>query len=258
MEYEPGFAGEKPVLKESVIKNMGNNNILFCEKDVILADSKIVFNGNNSLIYLSSNKNEYKLNITIHNNQVCFWGRDNYINGTVNIILSEQKHIFIGSSNVFSFGVWMRNADPHLIYDLETKKRTNITQSIFIGDHVWIGQSVMILKGTLIGSGSIIGAMSLVAGNTISSNECWGGVAAKRLKTGVFWDEACVHNYTEQMTQKSEICNKDKYIYSKNMNRMTDFKSIDAQLSDMQTSMDKLDYLIKLVQIDEKDRFAIV
>lgn len=125
------FMGEKPVLKNSVIENMGENNILFCEKNVVLVNSKIDFRGSDSLIYLSSSRCEYKLNIAIHNQQVCFWGRDNYINGIVNVILSEQKHIFIGSDNLFSLGIWMRNADPHLIYDSETKERVNSTQSIY-------------------------------------------------------------------------------------------------------------------------------
>lgn len=83
-------------------------------------------------------------------------------------------------------GIWIRNADPHLIYDINTKKRINNTKSIFIGDHVWLGQSVIILKGTQIASGSIVGAMGLVSETMIPSNECWGGVSAKRIRGGVF------------------------------------------------------------------------
>ena len=65
----------------------------------------------------------------------------------MNVILSEQKHLFIGNDCLLSFGIWVRNADPHLIYDVESHKRVNPTKSIYIGDHVWIGQSAMILKG---------------------------------------------------------------------------------------------------------------
>lgn len=52
------FMGEKPVLKNSVIENMGENNILFCEKNVVLVNSKIDFRGSDSLIYLSSSRCE--------------------------------------------------------------------------------------------------------------------------------------------------------------------------------------------------------
>jgi len=252
------FMGEKPVLKNSVIENMGENNILFCEKNVVLVNSKIDFRGSDSLIYLSSSRCEYKLNIAIHNQQVCFWGRDNYINGIVNVILSEQKHIFIGSDNLFSLGIWMRNADPYLIYDSEMKERVNSTQSIYIGDHVWIGQSVMILKGSKIGSGSIVGAMSLVSGSTIPSNECWGGVPARCLKKGVFWDRECVHGWTEETTNERKKCENDTYIFKQSVNHTIDFEEIDVKLSNKQASLEKLNYLLKLIQTDEKNRFAIM
>ncbi len=258
MEDQNCVIGENPTLKNSVVKFVGKNNILFCEKDVILVNSEIIFNGSNSLIYLSSNKHEYKLGVTINNNQVCFFGKHNYMNGKINIILSEEKHIFIGGDNLLSFGIWMRNADPHLIYDSKTKKRINPTKSIFVGDHVWIGQSALILKGTIIGSGSIVGAMSVVSGITIPSNECWGGVSAKRLKTGVFWEGSCVHSWTELKTQKSQIYEEDTYIYNKNLNNLTSYNEIDIQLSNAKTSNDKLGYILELVQINEKNRFAIL
>ncbi len=170
------FLGEEPILQNSSISFKGKNNILYCEKDVKLVDSKIVFNGNESVVFLGMNRNEYRINISVFNHQVCFWGRNNFINGVVNVVLSEQKHVFIGDDNLFSFGIWIRNADPHLIYDINTKKRTNFSKSIFIGDHVWLGQSSMILKGAQIGSGSIVSAMSVVPDVRIPSNECWGGI----------------------------------------------------------------------------------
>lgn len=252
------FIGEKPTLKNSTVKFVGENNLLYCESGVTLENSKIVFNGSNSLIYLSSNKHEYKLNITINNNQACFFGKDNYINGVINIILSEEKHLFVGSDSLFSFGIWIRNADPHLIYDSSTKKRINPTKSIFIGDHVWIGQSSMIMKGSVIGSGSIMGAMSLVSGNIIPSNECWGGVPARRLKAGIFWEGSCVHRWTKEDTKKKQLYEKDTYIFGKSTNGVAFYDEIDACVSNAGTSADKLNYILEFVQDTEKNRFVIL
>ncbi len=251
------LVGSKPVLKNSSIDFKGKNNIFFCEDNVLLVNSKLVFNGNNSVIYLSSSKYEYKLNLTINNNQVFHMGKDNYINGVMNIILSEQQHIFIGADCLFSTGIWMRNADPHLIYDSQTMQRINPTRSIFLGDHIWLGQSAMILKGTKIGSGSIIGAMSLVPGRTITSNTSWGGNPAVLLKTNVFWDGSCVHEWTDEKTELNQIYENDRYIFSNEQHDSILFEEIERELYELKKAKDKLDYLIILNRNDTKNRFAI-
>ncbi len=252
------FLGEEPILQNSSISFKGKNNILYCEKDVKLVDSKIVFNGNESVVFLGMNRNEYRINISVFNHQVCFWGRNNYINGVVNVVLSEQKHVFIGDDNLFSFGIWIRNADPHLIYDINTKERTNYSKSIFIGDHVWLGQSSMILKGAQIGSGSIVSAMSVVPDVRIPSNECWGGVSAKPLKTGIFWEGSCVHRWTNKETEQRMRYESDAYIFSKNQNNNTNYDVIDNRMSCAESANEKLNFLIQLREIEEKNKFAIV
>ena len=55
-----------------------------------------------------------------------------------------------------------RSADPHIIYDINTKKRINQSKSIFIGDHVWIGANAVILAGKSIGSHSVVAAGAVV------------------------------------------------------------------------------------------------
>lgn len=107
---------------------------------------------------------KYHLNLTIYNNSLIYIGRDNYFNGSLNIIAGEEKDIIIGDNCMISFGSWIRNTDPHLVYDSSTYCRINPSKSVLIGDHVWIGQSCIILKGTVVGSGSILGAGSVVSG----------------------------------------------------------------------------------------------
>ena len=51
----------EPQLINSKISFNGENNVLICEENVVLNGSNINFFGNNSIIYLSSNYNHYKL-----------------------------------------------------------------------------------------------------------------------------------------------------------------------------------------------------
>ena len=80
------------------------------------------------------------------------------------ILSLVRKNIIIGDNCMISFGSWIRNTDPHLVYDSSTYCRINPSKSVLIGDHVWIGQSCIILKGTVVGSGAILGAGSVVSG----------------------------------------------------------------------------------------------
>ena len=133
------FYGELPTINNSTIEFNGKNNILVCEDSVLIENSKIVFNSDNSIIYLSKNTT-YKLKVTTYYNSVLFIGHNNYINNTMTIVLSEEKNVIIGNDCVISLNVWLRTSDAHLLYDIDTKKRINNSKSIYIGDHVWIEQ----------------------------------------------------------------------------------------------------------------------
>jgi acetyltransferase-like isoleucine patch superfamily enzyme len=260
------FIGTVPKMNNSVIKFYGENNILFCEENVSLINTTISFCGSNSIVFLCSNKFDYRLNVSIRNNSAFYMGKNNYMNGLLNVVLSERKHCFIGDSGIISFGIWIRNADPHLIYKTDTKKRINATKSIFIGDHVWIGQSAMILKGTQVDSGSIIGAMSVVAGKKIPQNSSWAGNPCKQVADGVFWDGACVHMWDEEQTKKSQLysdfvsshddVNEDSYIYNYEKDKSIDFDDIDNALSVATSAKSKLEYLQSITANKDKNRFA--
>jgi acetyltransferase-like isoleucine patch superfamily enzyme len=53
---------------------------------------------------------------------------------------------------------------------------------ISIGKNVWIGCHVVILPGVTIGDGAIIAANAVVTSD-VASNEVWGGVPAKKIKS---------------------------------------------------------------------------
>lgn len=170
---------QKSSMDGSKIIFNGSGNILVIEDGVRLDSSTVLFNGSNAVCYLGANKNPYYANLTVNNNSCIFFGRGNYINGKMTLITSEQQNIIIGDDGLFSFGIFIRTADPHLLYDCENCTRINPSKSVFIGDHVWIGQNVLILKGTAVGSGSVIGGAALLSGKSVPSNTVCGGNPAK-------------------------------------------------------------------------------
>lgn len=242
---------------ESEINFHGDNNILYCDKNVCLDRCVLSFFGNNSVIFLNSNKHPYKINVYAYNNSACYIGKNNYFNEAMNILLSEQKHVFFGNDSLFSLDVWMRIADPHLIYDAETKQRKNPSKSIFVGDHVWIGQSAFILKGSQIHSGSIIGAMSVVTGKKIPSNESWAGNPAKKRGENVFWGGLCVNTWTDEETEKYQVFETDAYTYKYSEEEYIAFDEIDEHLSTSRDAKGKFEYLMNFRDNGNKNRFAI-
>jgi len=249
----------KPKLTNSKIIFRGKGNLLYCDNESVhLVNSNIEFNGNDTIIFLCKNRFNYILNAIVYNNSVLFFGRDNYFNNKLNIIISEQKNVIVGEGCLFSFDCWFRTADPHLIYDSFTKKRVNPSKSIYIGDHVWIGQHAFILKGTQIGSGSIIGGMSLVSGKKIESNSSYAGNPARKVGESIFYTSDSVHAFTESETRSHDVFESDEFIYSYNQNEALPFSSIEKSLTEFKLASEKLDFLIENLQMNRnKNRFFI-
>lgn len=250
--------GTKVSFAETQVIFKGKNNILYLEKGVSLQNSRIVFEGDQSVVYLGSSCHNYFLNLTLYHQSAFYMGKNNYMNGKLNAILSERKHILIGDRCLFSFGIWMRLADPHLIYDCGTKRRLNPSRSIFVGDHVWLGQNAMFLKGTQIGSGSIVGAMSVVAGKKIPSNTSWAGNPARQVGKRVFFTSACVHGFSQEATKQSNTYVGDEYVYQWKKGKSIDFDELDSDLSLCCGAQERLEYLRRRVSCEkEKNRFAV-
>ena len=208
----------------------GERNLIVLEDGVTLENSTISVVGNDSLVYLSRSRHPYLLQLTVHDHTTVFIGKNNYFNGALHAITSEGQTVFIGDDGLFSFGIWIRTADPHLLYDGETGRRLNPSSSVMIGDHVWVGQSAFLLKRTQIGSGAVIGAAAVVSGKRVESNTVYAGNPARRLKSGVFFDKRCVHRWTPEQTAQAEIAEEEKrFLYAADASTRS-FSALDAQL----------------------------
>ena len=242
-------------LNNASVEFKGENNILYLEDMIELENCKIRFTGSNSLIYLDSNPHSFSINIRVGNDSVFYLGRQCYLNRRSNMYATERKNIIIGSNCLLSFDSYFRTADPHLIYDCNSKKRLNESKSILIGDHVWIGQGCLILKGTTIGSGAIIGGNSVVSNKNISSNSLYAGNPAKKIKESVFYKDAySTHDFNEEDEENSKYFDSDLYTYKKEKYTLS-LSKIDKDLMDLTSAEDKLFYLKKLSLYQYKNRF---
>ncbi len=106
-------------------------------------------------------------------------------------MVAGRSHFFahhqieIGHDALISWGVTLRDADGHTIYQRGEVVNQGET-FVRLGQHVWIGQGVDILPGTEIGDGAIIGARSLVKGN-VPAGSLAAGVPVRVLREDVEW-----------------------------------------------------------------------
>lgn len=203
--------GTLPTMSNARIEFAGTGNVLYCEEGVKL-NGTIRFPGNNALVVLRASNHLYRLDLTVHNHCLFYSGNGSYFNGALHAICSEGCSIVLGDDCLYSFGIWIRTADPHLVYDATSKRRLNPSKDVLVGDHVWVGQDAMILKGTHIGSGSILGARAVTSGE-LCSNASWAGVPARCLREDIFWDDACVHPWTPEQTEKSQVYQKEPALF---------------------------------------------
>ena len=251
------FIGTIPEMSNSSIEFNGTGNVLYCEEGVKMRGSRLLFNGDNAVIALGKSRHTYVLRVTVNNNCSALFGRNIYFNQALNAIASEECSIVMGDECLVSFGVWIRTADPHLVYSATSHERINPSKDVVIGDHVWIGQNALILKGSNIGSGSIIGGMAVVSGKRIESNTSWAGNPAKFIAGDLFWERSCVHTWTTENTEKHKTYPSSEFIFSPDKTTIS-AKDLSARLSGLSGSKERLDYWLSLsYENRSRNRFAI-
>lgn len=247
--------GSIPCMKKTNIYFKGKNNILYCEEGVSLLECELLFGGNNAIVYLSRNRFDYRINVHVYHNMIFYSGSNNYFNNVLNCICSEEKHVFIGKNCLFAKDISIKTADPHLIYDINFHNRLNNSKSVFIGDSVWVGQNVFLLKGCKIHSGSIIGAAAVVSNKNVKSNTLMAGNPARVIKEGVCWQGACVHHFTNELTEKFRTVQNDDKIFRYNREEYVSFDELDFKFSSIKDVVNRLDYLKNISH--SKNRFAL-
>ena len=134
------------------IKFKGNNNVLFVEDGAKLKKCRIVFSGDNSLVYIGKSDEPYSFTLLMHHATSAYIGRNcRFRGGTASerpaFSVSECTALIIDDEAVFEKNSWVRTSDQHPLYDASTRKRLNKAKSVIIGRGVTVEEGALILKG---------------------------------------------------------------------------------------------------------------
>lgn len=243
------------------IEFLGSNNILFLHAKTEINGTNIKFQGNNSLIYLTKASTHpfKKCNFITGHESVIYIGKNMNVNPVdfKRFLAIEHQNIIIGEDCLFSNDLMLRTNDAHIIYDISSKKRTNYSGSIWIGDHVWIARGATILKNTQIGSGSVIGAGTLLGNKRIPSNTLAAGVPCKIIKSNIVMDRRSTSNMTLEETEKYSELGNDMWIYSRDESSISMYE-IDALIKEKRTADEKLEIVKHFINGNtNKNRFFL-
>jgi acetyltransferase-like isoleucine patch superfamily enzyme len=96
--------------------------------------------------------------------------------------------LVIGNRCMFSNTVTIRGGEyPHLIFDMVDKTYLDVSDGIFIGNHVWVGEGAYINKSVSIGNECIVGGRSVVTKRFTSENVVIAGSPARVVKENIQW-----------------------------------------------------------------------
>ncbi len=202
----------KGLFKKIDLKVIGNSNILEIDNECNIVDVIININGENNKIIFENNVflNNCNININGENNELiiksyCSFDKTNFIyvknctkgkiliskattcNGANLCVSDSNIEINFGSDCMLSEDIDIMATDTHSVIDNKTKKRLNISKSIFIGNHVWICKGAKVLKGVKIQEGSII-SMNAVVTKDVDKNVIVAGNPSKVIKRNINWE----------------------------------------------------------------------
>lgn len=157
----------------------------------------------------------------------------------VNILQTTNTEIEIGNDCMFSHGITLSPTDQHLIFDLNTRKRVNISKKMVVGNHVWCGRSVSLLGGAKIADNCVIGAGSVTAGKFDDKNCVIAGNPAKVIRRNILWARDSQQNDYMNFEQCSDQTGL-KYIESEQSHRIEvlyqQLQKIQEELEEMMNS----------------------
>lgn len=247
-----------PKLIDSKINFRGKNNILVCDNNIELNNVILDFNGDNSVIYLSSNLKD-SFHLIVYSNSTGYMGRNLDVGSNVLINIIESQNLVIGDDCIIGHNVIISSSQGYSFYNIGNKHRFNFPKSVFIGDHVLIEDNSYIFQGVKIGSGAIISAASVIPPNTkILSNFLVSGNPIRIIKKDVFFTNEFTGHYKVDDTLNSKEYISDVYIYEWINQETLHMDNIDDILNELDVES-RLEFIQKLfVENKRKNRFSIV
>ena len=176
----------KSKLKKFNVDVNGDNNDIYIAPNCHITNGVVFISGNNNKLFIEEGARIYgPLRIDMKDSATVIIRKGGRLRGAH--IVAESGIVEYGEDSMTSYGVIIRNADSHPIYDTNSGERLNTPQDVVMGRHVWLAQNATILKGVTIGDNSIIGTGSIVT-KDCPQNCVMAGNPAKVIKENVRWE----------------------------------------------------------------------
>ena len=186
----------KTFFKSSIIIK-GNNNIIKFKIPMNTVNSCFEILSDNSLIELNENisLNNSHIICRAGKNQFCKIGKNTTTVGLY-IDIDDISSCIIGEDCMFSYGIYLRCADGHTVFNKKTLDVINKPIGVLtIGNHCWIGEGVTITKNAYIPNNTIIGLKSVVTKKFTEEYTAIAGNPSKVIKTDVDCDRMNIAEY---------------------------------------------------------------
>jgi len=188
----------------------GRNNIVSIKKAARTSRVTIQISGNDNRIEIGELSQLKNISIIIGSNVPANGCRltigENFTceNGCKILMYNSENVCQIGDACMFSKNVQIRCGEmPHLIFDKTTGEYLDVSEGVFIGNHVWIGEDAYITKRVTVPSECVIGAKSVVTKRFDQENAVIAGNPARVVRADVQW----IRNMT--------VIDKDSVYYEK-------------------------------------------
>lgn len=172
----------------------GTDNKIIISKFNSKANISIKVHGNNNIVFIDTSDylvSSLKINIgnfSHANNVKVLIGKNFQCNQAVFYMDNPKTDLVIGDYCMFSNGISIRVGElAHMIFDKNSKQYVDITEGVYIGDHVWVCEGVYITKKVTIPHDCIVAANAVVTKRFSNPFSVLAGNPAREVKTGIQW-----------------------------------------------------------------------
>ncbi|WOR13647.1 hypothetical protein RYZ27_07665 [Hyphomonas sp. FCG-A18] len=183
--------GDNIELSGSII---GDNNTIIIHDSELLSCIRITLKGSGNKIQIGKKSRCKDLDIRIGSYLPAFEttleiGDEFSAEGSCKLLLYNSGSVLkIGQDCMFSNNIIVRCGEtPHLIFDSETGEYLDVSEGVFIGDHVWVGEQSYITKRCSLPDNSILAAGSVATRRFDEPNIVIGGNPAQVVRKNVKW-----------------------------------------------------------------------
>ena len=172
----------------------GHNNQVVIEDAEFNTQLRILVQGNHNRIHIGKNSEIKGLTICCgnhvkaHNVEIDIGDEFTIEHGGRFFLYNSGNVLKIGSQCMFSNNITIRCGEsPHLLFHKDSGAYLDVSEGVFIGNHVWVGESAYITKAVTIGDECVVGACSVVTKRFDISHAALAGNPARVVRQDVQW-----------------------------------------------------------------------